>query len=209
MGRFAGTLSFVPDLSPTLPGVAQLRGAQGGAGSVGGGLAKSRQVGFVRMLYRRHLRSGEKGGFAVGKTKRGKGTKIMAVADRNGLPVAIHVASASPHEITLVQDTVEDRFVADTPERLIGDKAYDSDKLDAKLEQQGIELIAPHRANRIRPVTQDGRALRRYKRRWKVERLFAWLQHFRRILSRHEYHAANFLGFVQLGCLVILMRQYF
>ncbi|TAK71632.1 MAG: IS5 family transposase [Betaproteobacteria bacterium] len=147
--------------------------------------------------------------FVVGKTKRGKGTKIMAVADGNDLPAAIHVASASPHEVTLVEDTVEDRFVADTPERLIGDKAYDSDKLDAKLEQQGIELIAPHRANRIRPVTQVGRALRRYKRRWKVERLFAWLQHFRRILSRHEYHAANFLGFVQLGCLSILMRQYF
>lgn len=108
----------------------------------------------------------------MGKTKRGEGTKIMAVADRNGLPVAIHVASASPHEVTLVPDTVEDRFVADTPERLIGDKAYDSDKLDAQLEQQGIELIAPHRANRTRPVTQDGRALRRYKRRWKVERLF-------------------------------------
>ena len=209
LGRFARTIPFVPDLPPTLPGVGQFRDAQDGAGSIGGGLAKSRQTGPVRMLHRRHLRSGEKGGFAVGKTKRGKGTKIMAVADRNGLPVAIHVASASPHEITLVQDTVEDRFVADTPERLIGDKAYDSDKLDAKLEQQGIELIAPHRANRIRPVTQDGRALRRYKRRWKVERLFAWLQHFRRILSRHEYHAANFLGFVQLGCLAILMRQHF
>jgi transposase len=91
---------------------------------------------------------------------------------------------------------------------LIGDKAYDSDKLDAKLQRQGIELIAPHRRNRKKPPTQDGRALRRYKRRWKVERLFAWLQHFRRILSRHDYHAANFLGFVQLGCLVILMRHF-
>lgn len=209
MGRFARPLSFVPDLPPTLPGVGRLGRAKDGAGGLGRGPAKSRQAGPVRMLHRRHLRSGEKRGFAVGKTKRGKGTKIMAVADRNGLPVAIHVASASPHEVTLVTDTVEGRFVADTPERLIGDKAYDSDKLDTKLEQQGIELIAPHRANRIRPVTQDGRALRRYKRRWKVERLFAWLQHFRRILSRHEYHAANFLGFVQLGCLVILMRQYF
>lgn len=145
----------------------------------------------------------------MGKTKRGKGTKIMAVADRHGLPVAVHVASASPHEVTLVPDTLEDRFIADSPSRLIGDKAYDSDKLDAKLEQQGIELIAPHRANRKRSITQDGRPLRRYKRRWKVERLFAWLQHFRRILSRHEYHAANFLGFVQLGCLAILMRNYF
>jgi transposase len=92
---------------------------------------------------------------------------------------------------------------------LIGDRAYDSDKLDALMREQGIELIAPHRNNRSRPATQDGRVLRRYRRRWKVERLFAWLQHFRRILSRHEYHAANFLGFVQLGCLVILMRQYF
>lgn len=92
---------------------------------------------------------------------------------------------------------------------MIGDKAYDSDKLDAALEAQSIEMIAPHRGNRKKPPTQDGRALRRYQRRWKVERLFAWLQHFRRILSRHEYHATNFLGFVHLGCLVILMRQYF
>jgi len=92
---------------------------------------------------------------------------------------------------------------------LIGDKAYDSDKLDATLEEQGIEMIAPHRGNRKKPPTQDGRVLRRYKRRWKVERLFAWLQYFRRILTRHEYHAANFLGFVQLGCLAILMRHYF
>jgi transposase len=92
---------------------------------------------------------------------------------------------------------------------LIGDKAYDSDKLDAQLQKQGIELIAAHRRNRSKPPTQDGRALPPYKRRWKIERLFAWLQNFRRILSRHEYHAANFLGFVHLGCLVILMRRYF
>jgi transposase len=51
--------------------------------------------------------------------------------------------------------------------------------------------------------------LRRYNRRWKIERQLAWLQHFRRILSRHGYHAANFLGFVQLGCLAILLRNYF
>ena len=122
----------------------------------------------------------------------------MAVADHHGLPVAIHVASASPHEVTLVQGTLEGRFVADTPERLIGDKTYDSDKLDALMDQQGIDVIAPHKANRVKPATQDGRALCRYRKRWKVERLFAWLQHFRRILSRHEYHAANFLGFFHL-----------
>lgn len=132
----------------------------------------------------------------------------MAVADISGLPVALHVASASPHEVTLVDQTIERRFVDEKPQRVIGDKAYDSDQLDDKLAEDGIEMIAPHKENRIRPATQDGRALRRYKRRWKIERLIAWLQNFRRITIRYEYHSVNFLGFVQLGCVVILLRNY-
>ena len=98
--------------------------------------------------------------------------------------------------------------MAQKPERLIGDKAYDSDPLDAQLGLQGIEMIAPHRRGRKKPKTQDGRRLRRYRRRWKIERLFAWLQNFRRILTRHERKAQNYLGFVQLGCIKILLRQY-
>jgi transposase len=132
----------------------------------------------------------------------------MAMADRAGLPLAVHVEAASPHEVTLVEPTLAACVVAARPEHLIGDKAYDSDPLDARLAEQGIELIAPHRANRKKPKTQDGRPLRRYKRRWKVERLFAWLQNFRRILVRHQYHAENYLGFVQLGCTIILLRWY-
>ena len=72
------------------------------------------------------------------------------------------------------------------PRRLIGDRAYDSDPLDATLSTKGIEMIAPHRRNRKRPKTQDGRKLRRYKKRWKVERLFAWLGNFRRLVVRYE-----------------------
>jgi len=161
------------------------------------------------MLHRRDLCDREKRGAEVGKTKRGKGTKLMAVADGTGAPVAIHASSASPHEVTLAQNTLEQRFTEDAPERLIGDLAYDSDPLDAKFAKQGIELIAPHRENRSRPATQDGRALRRYRRRWKVERLFAWLQNFRRLVVRYEYHVENFLGFVHLGCMLILLRRYF
>jgi transposase len=145
----------------------------------------------------------------VGKTKRGKGSKVMAVADRAGLPIAVSVASASPHEVRLVNETLASLFVRELPERLIGDKAYDSDPLDAELGAQGIEMIAPHRRNRKKPATQDGRPLRRYKRRWRIERLFAWLQNFRRILVRHERYLMNYLGFVQLGCLVILLRRCF
>ncbi|MCP3368689.1 transposase [Bradyrhizobium cajani] len=62
------------------------------------------------------------------------------------------------------------------PEHLIGDRAYDSDALDEELRSQGIEMIAPHRSNRVRSLTQDGRRLRRYARRWLVERFFAWIQ---------------------------------
>ncbi len=133
----------------------------------------------------------------------------MAVADSFGFPVAIHTASASPHEVKLAQRTVAERFTDQAPERMIGDKAYDSDQLDENLRAFGIELIAPHKQNRKKAKTQDGRKLRRYKRRWKVERLFAWLQNFRRIVVRYEYHDANYLGFVHLACMLILLRIYF
>ena len=92
--------------------------------------------------------------------------------------------------------------------RLIGDRAYDSDPLDEELRNDGIEMIAPHRSNRSKPPTQDRRRLSRYKRRWLVERFFAWIQWQRRILVRWEYHAQNFFGFVQLACLVVLFRRF-
>ena len=143
------------------------------------------------------------------KTKRGKGCKIMAIADGHGLPVAICTESASPAEVKLAPRTVEERFVAEVPERLIGDKAYDSDRLDDQLmRESGIEMIAPHRANRRTDrKTQDGRVLRRYLRRWKIERMFSWLYNFRRLVVRWEYHAENYLGLLQLACAVILLRH--
>lgn len=92
----------------------------------------------------------------------------MAVADAHGIPIAIHARSASPAEVTLVHETLEQSLLADVPERLIADRAYDSDALARTLADKGIELIAPHKSNRVN-ITQDGRKIRRYKRRWKVE----------------------------------------
>ena len=153
--------------------------------------------------------AGAKKSSSVRKTKRGKGTKIMAIADRSGLPVAIGIASASSHEVTLVEETIDHEFLAAAPERLIGDRAYDSVALDERLrEERGIELIARHRSNRKRAKTQDGRPLRRMRRRWRVERLFAWLQNYRRLVTRYERHAENFLGFVHLGCICILLSHF-
>jgi transposase len=67
-------------------------------------------------------------------------------------------------------------------------------------------MIAPHRSNRRR--LKDGRRLRRYQRRWMVERFFAWLQWKRRLLVRWEYYAANFLGFVQLASITMLLKRF-
>jgi transposase len=92
------------------------------------------------------------------------------------------------------------------PDKLIGDMAYDSDGLDAQLAERGVEMIAPHNPTR-KTKTQDGRPLRRYRRRWYVERLFAWMLRFRRIVTRYEHHARNFLAFVKLACIAILLRQ--
>jgi transposase len=133
----------------------------------------------------------------------------MAIADAAGFPVAAHVESASPHEVKLVEATIDSGFTQYAPDRLVGDKAYDSDKLDEQLsEDRNIELIAPHKINRKKKPTQDGRKLRRYRRRWKVERLFAWLQNYRRLVVRYEYHVENFLGLLQLGCSLILLRLF-
>lgn len=93
------------------------------------------------------------------------------------------------------------------PERLILDKAYDSDPLRARLAKRGIEMICPHKCNRVKPPTQDGRKLRRYRRRWKIERLIAWLGNFRRLVVRYERNIQMYQAFCHLACLIIVLRQ--
>jgi len=130
----------------------------------------------------------------------------MAVADRHGLPIAVGIACGQRHETKLVLDTLDARFVKDLPQKLIGDRAYDSDGLDAQLAERGVEMIAPHNPTR-KTKTQDGRKLRRYRRRWHIERLFAWMMRFRRLVTRYERRARMFLAFAKLGCIAILLRQ--
>ena len=148
------------------------------------------------------------GGDEIGPTKRGKGVKIMGIVDRNGLPLAVTTHAANHHEVTLVQLTFDFYMIEAKPEKLIGDKAYDSDRLDAELAEEGIEMISPHRKNRKMLKTQDGRVLRCYKRRWLVERFWSWLHWQRRLVIRWEYYSENFLGFVQLASICILLKQF-
>jgi len=112
---------------------------------------------------------------------------------------------ANHHEVTLVQPSFNFYMIEPKPECLIRDRVYDSDRLDEELKKEKVEMIAPHRKKR---KTQDCRRLRRYERRWIVERFFAWLQWQRRLLIRWEYYADNFFGFVQLACIGILLKQF-
>src|ERR1044072_4674507 len=207
--RFARALWQISNRASAFSELGALRRHGKSAAGPRAGFARAGRPGSQRMFHRRHVRAGEKRGHLVGPTKRGKGTKIMGVADGHGLPLAVCTASASPAEVTLVRQTMEKRFVAEVPERLIGDKAYDSDKLDQEMMAEfATEVIAPHRqGRRAERRTQDGRSLRRFRRRWKVERMVAWLFNFRRLVGRWEYHAENFLGFVHLACALILLRH--
>lgn len=145
----------------------------------------------------------------MGKPKLGKDTIAHGSCTRgSSLPLSVHAASASPtHEVTLVKETLHASFVEESSQRLIDNRVYDYDSLDCELREEGIEMIASHRRNRKKQKAQDGRRLRRYKKRWKVERLFAWLHNFRRLFVRYEWQAQNYLGFVHLGCIVILLRH--
>lgn len=92
------------------------------------------------------------------------------------------------------------------PARVIADQAYDSHDLWARLRARGIDLIAPHRRSR-RTRFQDGRKLRRYHRRWIIERTNAWLLSFRRLTVRYEHRLEIDHAFVLLACILITLRR--
>lgn len=129
--------------------------------------------------------------------------------------MAAHLDSASPNEVTLIETVLQNVKVPrkaqerpkSKPMRLIYDRAADSDPLRERLQARGIELICPHRINRTKPATQDGRKLRRYKRRWKMERVFAWLGNFRRLVVRWDRDIKSYRAFFHMACLLITLRK--
>ncbi len=187
----------------------------GDLAGLSGHARRTRAIGLERGLCGWQFRTGQKRGPGVGKTKRGKGTKCMVVVDGQGVPLGIYLEAASPAEVTLLEPTLATIAVPragrgrprQKPERVIADKAYDSDPLRSRLKRRGIELIVPHRRGRKRPATQDGRKLRRYRKRWKVERTFSWFGNYRRLVVRWERSLTMFLAFFHLACLLITLKR--
>jgi transposase len=140
----------------------------------------------------------------------------MVVVDGQGIPLGGAITSASPAEVKLAEDTLKTIRVPrlgrgrpkSRPRRLIADKAYDSDKLRTRLAGKGIRLLVPHRRNRKKCKKQSAEVGERYQHRWKIERTFAWLGNFRRLVVRYERLVTVYLGFFHLACIIIALRQF-
>lgn len=138
----------------------------------------------------------------------------MVVVDGQGVPLGSQLASASPAEVKLAEGTLQTISVAVPgrgrprcrPRRVIADRGYDSDPLRWRLLQRGILLLSPHRKKRRRPSLNDGRMMRRYRKRWKVERTFAWLGNFRRLVVRYDRRLDVYRAFFHLACALITLR---
>ena len=152
----------------------------------------------------------------MGKTKRGKGTKLMVLADGAGTPLGEGVEKAPSSEVTLLEPTLDTVWVKrrrgrrrrpHKPQRLIADRGYDSNAVRRLLVKRGIEPIIPKRRNNGVATHQDGRKLRRYKRRWIIERTNPWLQNFRRLAVRYEHSVKNFEAFVHMACALVTLKR--
>jgi len=136
----------------------------------------------------------------VGKTKSGKGTKLMVLADGAGTPLGIYLEKASPSGVRLVEATLANVRVK-TGKRRRGKP------MRTLLVKRGIEPIIPARSDNAVATHQDGRKMRRYKRRWIIERSNSWLQAFRRLVVRYERSEKIFAALVHMACALITLKK--
>ena len=161
MAHAAAVLSELQNGASPVSGLVPQRGSAPGSADIANELRTRGVLDEEESFIDATFAMAKGGGADVGPTKRGKGLKIMAIVDRHGLPLSVSTHAANHHEVRLVQLCFDFYMIEAKPENLIGDRAYDSDPLDEELRQGGVEMIAPHRSNRSKPATQDGRRLRR------------------------------------------------
>jgi transposase len=133
----------------------------------------------------------------------------MVLVDGAGVPLGVHLSSANLAECQLAEATLAQVAKPQRHKlrRIIADRGYDSRPLHDRMARQGIELLAPHLSTRTNRF-QDGRKLRRYRRRWIIERTNAWLFNFRRLVVRYEHRIETYRAFLYLACALIALRQF-
>jgi len=144
---------------------------------------------------------------------------IMSVVDGNGTPLNAEVESASTYEGHVAEKTVDGiktkkhdkrrrKAARLVPVRVISDKGFDDDGLRKKFALKGIDLIVPYRGNRANRPYEDKRKLRRYRRRYQVERTNSWFKNFRRVAVRWDRSLTVYKGFVHIACICITSMRF-
>src|SRR5260370_10132451 len=160
----------------------------------------------------------KRGGDKVGLTKKGKGTKWMLIVDGNGLPLGFHLDTAASAEVRLAEQTLDTISVARPrgrprrrPEKLVADRGYDSSAFRGALRRRGIQMVIPPsrpprpcRPKRGRPLLAPKED---YRRRYTVERSFAWLGNFRRLLIRWEQVFSVYRSLFAVAVLLVCLRR--
>ena len=209
MERFTRTVSLSLYLLEETPRLDPLRGVPQSVGPTARRVDAAARHRLGRSDRRWLVCPGKKGGDEVGRGRKGNGSNILVMTDGNDLPLSAFITAANTSEVHAIETLVDECHCSTShwPKRLLYDKVADADWLRKTLAGRGIELICPHGKNRTKPPLQDGRSLRRYTRRYKIERSISWLQRFRRLITRWEYYPDLFQGFVHLGCLYTVLQR--
>lgn len=135
--------------------------------------------------------------------------KLEVVVDASGLPLGMATAGADVSEQALLKPALDDVPVEIPPATpVISDKGHDSDPLRDELEDAGYTPIIPHRRKRVQPSRNDGRRLRRYRHRWKVERTNAWLHCYRGLAVRWSYYPFLYDGLVYMAFIHMALQRF-
>src|ERR1700692_3589557 len=135
---------------------------------------------------------------AIGRSRGGRTSKIHALADDRGRPVAFALTPGNVADITMAIPLLG---AVDKPKRLLADKAYDADSFRNWLKRRKIKAVIPSTTTRRRPYPLDQKI---YRRRNVIERMFCKLKNWRRIATRYDRHAENYLSGLALAAIMCL-----
>lgn len=148
----------------------------------------------------------EPGDHALGRSRGGFTTKIHLLCDRQGHPLHAHVTGGQEHESQSLETLLEGAAIArdeDTapifPLHLAGDKGYRANWIDEYLLERGITPVIPSKENEDREARLVDFDREAYRERNIIERLIGWLKECRRILTRFEKTAKNYLGMLKMA----------
>jgi transposase len=138
----------------------------------------------------------------MGRSRGGLTTKIHAVVDRNGLPVRLALTPGQDHDNALVTDLLAD---LKPHSMVLADRAYDADAIRRLVNEQGAFANIPPKRNRKDPICFSPFL---YKARNRIERFFNKMKHFRRVATRYDKLAANYLAALKLASVRLWLRVY-